>query len=243
METHLSYFEDTYKFDEHATIMATDKDENGHFLVLNQTIFYPQGGGQPSDQGTFQVGSVLIPIHHVRLINQRVRHYTDQSYSHLVRQTGVCTLDQDLRLLHAKLHTSGHLISNVVESHYPHWRAIKGHHFPGESYVEFTAKNGSVENIALEWLNKEIAQHIEKDDPISMDQISGDKIQELSYSIPKDQPLRVIRIGEFPFSPCGGTHVKSLLELAGLKITKYKIKKNTMKIYYEIDIFYEIDNY
>jgi len=239
MQTQLSYFDDTYKFNDHTMIIATNKDDSGHFIILNQTIFYPQGGGQPSDQGTIQVGDVRMPIHSVKSVDNEIRHYTDQSYSHLVGQTGTCMVDQDLRLLHARLHTSGHLISNIIESQYPHWQASKGHHFPDQCYVEFTAKNGSVENISLEWINKEIEQHIAKDCLTTIDQITGDKVQELcptlTYTIPKDQPIRVIRIGDFPFSPCGGTHVKSLSELKGLNLIKYKIKKNTMKVYYDIE--------
>src|ERR1700722_366817 len=142
MQTQLSYFDDTYKFNDHTMIVATNKDDHGHFVILNQTIFYPQGGGQPSDQGTIQVGNVLIPIHSVKSVDNEIRHYTNQSYNHLGGQTGTCIVDQDLRLLHARLHTSGHLISNIIESHYPQWQAVKGHHFPDQCYVEFTAKNG-----------------------------------------------------------------------------------------------------
>jgi Ser-tRNA(Ala) deacylase AlaX len=62
MQTLLSYFEDTYKFEDHASVVASNKDEFGYFLVLNQTIFYPQGGGQPSDQGLIEVGGAVIRI-------------------------------------------------------------------------------------------------------------------------------------------------------------------------------------
>lgn len=66
--TQLSYFEDTYKFEDTAVIKANGKDENGDFLILNQTIFYPQGGGQPSDRGTIAVDGVVVPIHSVKYV-------------------------------------------------------------------------------------------------------------------------------------------------------------------------------
>lgn len=62
MATHLIYFEDTYKFIDQAIIKECNKDENGFFLILNQTIFYPQGGGQPSDQGRMEIGNLILPI-------------------------------------------------------------------------------------------------------------------------------------------------------------------------------------
>lgn len=238
MTTHLIYFEDTYKFTDQAVIQVSNKDENGNFLILNQTIFYPQGGGQPSDQGRIEVGDLVIPIGKVKSVGNEIRHYTDQDYRHLVGQTGTCLVEQKVRLLHARLHTSGHLISNIIEALYPHWLAVKGHHFPGECYVEFNSKKSSSEEISIELINKEIGQFIEKDCLISMDQVSGDKLQVLcpniTYSVPSDQPIRLIRIGDFPFSPCGGTHVKSLKEINDLEITKCKIKKNVMKIYYHM---------
>lgn len=116
--------------------------------------------------------------------------------------------------------------------------AVKGHHFPNQCYVEFAEKNDGSEHISLELVHQEIEKHIEQDLLINKDQITGDKLYELcphiTYRLPKDQPIRVIRIGEFPFSPCGGTHVNSLKELKGLKITNHKIKKSNLKIYYEI---------
>lgn len=238
MITHLSYFEDTYKFTDQATLRESNKDENGIFLILDQTIFYPQGGGQPSDQGTINVRGSIIPIRKIRAVSNEIRHYTDLDYSHLIGQTGTCFVEQETRLLHAKLHTSGHLIANIIEALYPHWRAVKGHHFPGECYVEFTSNKDHLDDFSVDLINKEINQFIERDWLIKMDQVPEDKLQvlcpDITYKLPSDQPVRLIRIGGFSFSPCGGTHVKSLKEVRGLEVTKYKNKKNVMKIYYGI---------
>lgn len=238
MKTHLSYFEDTFKFEDLATIDAVGKDANGHFILLNQTLFHPQGGGQPSDQGTLQVEDVTIPIHRVKVVDNMVRHYTDKNYSFLIGQEVTSSLDQAMRLNHARLHTAEHLISNIIENIAPHWNTVKGHHFPNECFVEFTSQNDTSEAILMEQLIQEIETCIEENYSISMDQIVGDKVKELcsnlKFSIPNDQLVRIVRIGDFPFSPCGGTHVKSLQELKGLEITRIKIKNNTMKINYDI---------
>ena len=49
--TKLLYLDDTYKFESTGKILKFDNDSKGKFLILDQTIFYPQGGGQPSDSG------------------------------------------------------------------------------------------------------------------------------------------------------------------------------------------------
>jgi len=239
MTTYLIYFEDTYKFEDDAFIEATGKDENGDFIILNQTLFYPQGGGQPSDFGTIEVGGVAIPIYKVKCNANEVRHYTDQRYSHFVGQNAKCYLDQNTRILHARLHTAGHLLSNIIENLYSCWKGAKGHHFPGECYVEFTSKNDQFESISLDLVKQEIEKCIEANSLITIDQISSDALQErcpgITYSIPSNQPIRIMCIGDFPFSPCGGTHVKSLKELKGLEISKYKIKGNRMKVHYQLN--------
>lgn len=223
MNTHPAYFEDTYRFEDQAVITAMGQDENGHFILLNQTIFHPQGGGQPSDQGTLQMKDIIIPIHRVKTVDNMIKHYTDKDYGPLIGQTVSCTLDQEKRLTHARLHTAGHLISHIIESLAPHWNSVKGHHFPNECYVEFTSQNGNLEPFSEKLLTQEIEKYIELDCSITTNQVVGDKVI-----------VRSVRIGDFPFSPCGGTHVKSLKELKGLKITRIKIKNNTMKISYGI---------
>ncbi len=101
MKTHPSYFEDTYKFEGQAIIDAVGKDDNGPFILLNKTLFHPQGGGQPSDCGTLQQGNVIIPIHRVKTVDTMIKHYTDKEYSSLVGQEVRCSLDQERRLTHA----------------------------------------------------------------------------------------------------------------------------------------------
>lgn len=239
MKTHLSYFEDTYKFDDQAMIIASNKDEAGHFIVLNQTIFYPQGGGQPSDQGVVEVGNIAIPIHKVKSVDNEVRHYTNQDYSHLVGQACRCIINSELRLINAKLHTSGHLLSNAFEAMYPQCRAVKGHHFPGESYVEFSVQNGlDVQEIDVPLLNSEIEGLIRQDLAIQSKYIASDELANicpnLPYSIPEGRSVRLVAIDSFDYQPCGGTHVKSLSELEGLQIIKYKIKGGSIKISYSI---------
>lgn len=235
--TILTYFDDSYKFRNNATIIETNQDENGFYLLLDNTIFYPQGGGQPSDSGQIVIREIVIPISSVKNINSQIRHYTDQDYHHLLGNEGLCEINMEKRLLHAKLHTAGHLISHITENIYPNWQAVKGHHFPDKSYIEFTPRNDVINEIDLNIIFKEIVKHIDTNSLVNAEFLSKNEIKnvypnlDLSY-FEDDQPIRIIRIGDFSFFPCGGTHVKSLKELNGLRLDQYKIKKALMKIYY-----------
>lgn len=239
METYLSYLEDTYQFCESAKLLESGEDEKEHFVILDRTIFYPQGGGQPTDTGHIEINDLIIPINAVKYEQGTVKHYTDANYASLVGKDGVCNIDSEKRLLHAKLHTAGHLISNIVEENYPRWKAVKGHHYPGESYVLFELKEDVVKDISVTLINKAILQAINENMTTIAAQISKQEAETLGMAIPElggtlDKPIRTHKIGNFPSAPCGGTHVKQLIELAGLEITKYKIKKSSLKIKYDL---------
>lgn len=238
MHNMLSYFKDTYKFSDTATITAAKRDDRGCFITLDHTIFYPQGGGQPSDEGSLVVDGQQIPIVTVKMVDNEVRHYTDQDYAGMVGHIAQCQINQAKRVLHAKLHTSGHLISNVIEEAFPSLKGVKGHHFPGECYVEFKDKRGDISEIDINMLNQKLALIISEAQSLEAIFITSEQLKEmcpdLSYTIPESKSIRIARIGRFQYQPCGGTHVSNTSELLGLKITKFKVKNSVLKISYEI---------
>lgn len=194
-----------------ASVLAAGCDESGTYIILNQTIFYPQGGGQPSDSGTIDAAS----IHKVRFVDDAVRHYSDRDCSHLVGRQVLCVIDEEKRHHHSCLHTAGHLLAAVVEAEYPSLQAVKGHHYPDGAYVEFT---GHAMDFSLERINALLAKRLQQDLPITIQNGSP----------------RYVCIGNYPAMACGGTHVKSLKELLTVVATKHKCKGDSIKISYQL---------
>lgn len=159
------YFADTYQFAATTTLMASRQDERGPYIILEQTPFYPQGGGQPCDQGQINLASTILQIDFVRQVAGEIRHYLAASAASsneglLVGQSVHCTLDAHRRIRHAKLHSAGHLLSHILTREYPQCRAIKGHHYPGECYVEFQISGHLPEKIAIDTLNHQLKTSI-----------------------------------------------------------------------------------
>lgn len=235
-----SYYEDTYKVMDVAVIKSVGFDDKGYFILLDHTIFYPQGGGQPSDQGQLCLGNTNILVLSVKMVNGEIRHYTDKDYTYIVGQQVNCRISQEKRLLHSKLHTSGHLISNVLESLYPSYKAIKGHHFPGECYVEFIAKNSEDMNIDLVLFQKEITAMITQSQQVQSIFVTDEQFSKIcsdtSYNIATNrvQSIRLVKIGDFAYQACGGTHIRETSELQGLEIIKIKAKGTSLKVCYSI---------
>lgn len=198
-------------------IQFSRQDERGFYLICEETSFYPQGGGQPADQGIIVVDSLQIPILAVRKVENEIRHYTDKAYPDIQGCKAVLHINEEMRTLHSKLHSAGHLLCHIVETLYPTLKGVKGHHFPGECYVEFTAL-GDTPAIDLAQINTEILSAIK---------------QNLSIRVTQNGPIRFVQIGEYPPQGCGGTHVSSTSEIDPFESTKIKAGKNTFKISYK----------
>jgi alanyl-tRNA synthetase len=118
------YLKDTYLFESNARITEYKKDDRDMpYILLDRTIFYPQGGGQPCDRGKIVGNDSEYVIHDVRQIGDEIRHYIEPVQNLLQNLPGnstvKCILDRDRRLLNARHHTAGHLLGNIVEKLHP----------------------------------------------------------------------------------------------------------------------------
>lgn len=231
--TQLLYLSDTYLFETRANIVVQQQDDKGVYVLLDQT---PQGGGQPFDQGILKNSDFATDVTAVRLIDQEIRHYVNSKVSdNLQGQMIQCLLDKNRRLLNARYHTAAHLLGNIVEVLYPNMKAIKGHSFPNEAYVEFQG-DGPVDIDKLqESLNQAIAAG-HRTRIFEIDQAGFEaKYYKLPYEIPDNKAFRVMQIQEFLPVPCGGTHLATTQEINCMDIGKVKTKNGIIRISYRLD--------
>jgi alanyl-tRNA synthetase len=236
------YLDDTYQFHFESFITKIDKDERGVFITLDASAFYPQGGGQPSDQGIIKNDHFEITVSAVAQINDELRHYTSHLTKDIPLESKIYGLvNQERRLLNARYHSAGHLIGNVVEICYPHLKATKGHSFPKEAYISFAKANPTTQPDTQldaahiqDAINTAIARNdktrVFEMDPKSFEQ----QFYTLPYSIPEHKKFRVMQIGNMPPVPCGGTHVSFLKELDSVRIGKIKSNNNCVRISYDV---------
>lgn len=142
--TKLMYIEHPDLFELSAQVTEHGSDAKGVYLVLNQSSFYPQGGGQPADQGKIITANACYEVFDVRNIDGEIRHYVTCNSTPVHPVT--IKIDKERRLLNSKYHTAGHLIAAVVEKENSELKAIKGHQFPGEAYVEFGGTVSDADN-------------------------------------------------------------------------------------------------
>ena len=179
-------------------------------VILDRTLFHVQGGGQPSDVGFIGEARVLKVVRTEMGIVHLVDREVDEG-------TVTIVVDKELRLLHSRLHSAGHLIGASLEG--MGWRATKGSHQPGQCRVigVKTDENAAVptkEAIEAK-VNAWIADQLE----CQVTQVGG---------------LREVTWGDLKAYPCGGTHVKNTCELKGIVIDSVKFKKGELRIAYQL---------
>lgn len=215
-------------------------DEGG--IVLDSTIFYPKGGGQPGDSGrlewpghSFSIAttvkgdggqSVLVPAEPTAL--PAIGTYVTQ------------VLDWDRRHKHMRMHTALHLLSVVIPL-----PVTGGQIETGRGRLDFDMPEPIADPDAIE---RALNDLVEQDLRVGDDWVSEafleahpELIKTLSVRPPKGSgDIRLVWIGEadnqVDLQPCGGTHVARTSEIGRLRLGKVTNKgKNNRRVSIHLD--------
>jgi Ser-tRNA(Ala) deacylase AlaX len=240
MATKLNYLNDSFAFKCDATVQSTGRNEKGLYVVLDQTIAYPQGGGQPADRGFLIDNEVEIPLTFVGFQNGEVLHNVPESAlaTISVGKKYTVQIDPERRLNHARLHSGGHVVSHAMEVIEPSLIPIKGYHFFDGPYVEFINDRAIDVSRLLDRANALIEEMIAIKTQIRASYSNFEFIQRirphLAPFMPPDKPSRIVAIGDHIPLPCGGTHLSDLSQLGALRVTKTKRAKDNARVSYEV---------
>ena len=211
-------------------------------IKLNQTCFYPRGGGQDWDMGTIQKGDAVFNVEEVHLDENGVVHHVGSFRSGVLKAGDLvdCVVAHDRRVINTRLHSAGHVIDMAIDSLGLDWMATKGQHYPHLSAVEYSgtwqpeqaeALKDSIEQKANELINKDNENSIEFMPVEEMHRVC----RHVPANIPKNKPGRVVMYGDNFGIPCGGTHVKNLSQIGTVKIPKLKEKKSVIRVSYTVE--------
>ncbi|KYP87411.1 hydrolase [bacteria symbiont BFo2 of Frankliniella occidentalis] len=236
------YFYDTYQEENTATIIKVVEMDDTIAVYCDSSVFYPQGGGQPCDVGSLEIDGTAYHVYHVETTEEGIAHVLESHPSLLACHGMQCKqrIDLQRRLINAKSHTAGHLISHIIENMNSNLSPAKGHHYPDNAYIELIENEPSNDNLSLALINEQVNTLVNQA-PKSVQSINLDlaEVQSLrpllSKFIPQSTQIRMIAIDGFTPVPCGGTHVACTSELNGLEVTKIKHKKDRIKVSYIIN--------
>lgn len=222
------YMEAPYLFSHEAVItemgMMEHKGMNLYWVRLNETIFHPQGGGQPGDLGDID-GHPVIQTLKERLgsvTHFEVNHCFDTPLPFHVGQTVTLNIKKEIRLLNMCMHSAGHLIAHLIEQDHPLLKVVDGHHFPGEGRIRFEGETSLETSAISERLQRSLFEEINRKTPIN--------------TVFTQEGTRTVQIGLFPSVPCGGTHIQTLAELGTVNIRYIKIEKQKISVGYHVGV-------
>lgn len=220
------YFTDMEQMSCTAQAQSHEKHDEYDVIVLDQTVFYPQGGGQPSDTGTISWEGGHMDVQKVFWSEDQIVH-TGQITGELPQEgTSVeCEVDAEKRHLHMKLHSAGHLIDMALTELGSILKPEKGYHFPDGPYVEYLGTVVPEEQDSFIASLKATINALIKQNHHSRIEVQGGGDE--------GKVRRKIYFGDYVV-PCGGTHVAELSEIRGIEIRKVKNKKDHVKISYEL---------
>lgn len=226
----------------------SDKD---HVIVTEQTIFHPQGGGQPSDVGTITgPGGITFTVTAVRMDAVRdgqVLHlgrFDEISSSiFVVGETVQQAVDAHKRLLYSRFHTAGHVLGaavrHLVEKEVESFDELKASHFPDSAACEF---QGLIEGKWKEPIQRKVDEYVAAKMPVQVEWWDEDDFRKhgLERLIPDrrlvlpGQKFRVVNIVGAEVYPCGGTHVDTTDLCGPTEVKKISRKSGKSRVSYAV---------
>lgn len=222
--TLLKYWEDPSLMEIRAELIEVRQEQNGKIgLVFDQTVFYPQGGGQPSDIGQLSIGENVFNVHFVYLDHgtQRVVHVLADGESFKVSEgTFDMFVDSEFRNLAMQYHTYSHVLDLYFRmgNDLNLGPFIKGKQFPEEAYMTVEGVYTGNSDDVMREINMEVdrlkSQNLGMNTKIEL--VEGSVVRSTWFDGYED-----FAVG------CGGTHVENTSELNQFEV--FKIKPNSKK--------------
>ena len=229
----------------------TDED---HVLITDETIFYVQGGGQPTDTGTidsteggdskttFQVNSVRHPAKGGQILHFG-RFDPPGSKAFTVGEGIKQSIDAEKRDLYSRLHTAGHVLGFAInqlsrEGVLPALTESKASHYPDSAAVEF---GGIIEGKFKEAIQAKTDEFVRSAAAVNIHYWPMDEMMvkctgmTADFTLPEGEELgRVVEMVGMGSYPCGGTHVTDCSKVGKIEVRKISRSKGVSRVSYKV---------
>jgi len=218
-----TFYQDSYQKTLTTTITAIQGDK----VEFEATIFYPLGGGQPGDQGTLTANGSSIQIIDTRKGDtpESISHQLASSEHQLkVGDEVTLELDWDRRYKHMRMHTCMHLLGSLIPV------PVTGGSVGAEkSRLDFDIGDNQLDK---EDLTIRLNELIQTGTDLTLESITDEELDEnpglvrtMSVQPPRGAgTIRMVRIGDIDYQPCGGTHLKNTSEIGPVRVSKIENK-------------------
>ncbi len=240
MKTKLIYLDDSYQKEMDATILEVLYDGEGKYkILLDQTIFYAMGGGQPTDQGTLISNSWSGQVYQVMIQNGQLWHFVKALSTPKIGETVHGTIDWQRRYKNMRYHSAGHIVDFALYllGYSPKIVSpLKADHGK-KPYIVY---QGVLEKDIKQQLQKKVNELITKDLRFSWKFQSYEDLKKeaiyLQPNLPTQKPLRTFRLETVGAVADGGTQLHTTGEAKAISVDNIIRQNNTTIIHYSLPL-------
>jgi misacylated tRNA(Ala) deacylase len=227
---------DSYLKESPATVVSV---KDGKYVLLDQTIFYAKGGGQPNDTGKIIRGSDVFNVVYVGKFSGEISHEVDRAG--LQPGDNVhCVLNWERRYKLMRSHTAAHVLTALLNK--GTGALITGNQLE-ENYVRFDFSLEKFDKELLEMYLNKANELFATDVTVNWYELPREEalkipgIIKMAEAFPPDLPsLRIVEIVGVDRQADGGTHVRTLIEIGRVELLKTENKgKNNRRIYFKLN--------
>lgn len=225
------------------------KDPVKFLVELQDTILFPEGGGQPSDTGSLKNSNDIIPVFYVSRVGLHAKHHVGQYIE--PGTTVEVEVDQTKRFDYMQQHTGQHLLSAILESEpykldTPSWSmggvlSAKKPTLEASDYFNYVEIPRKLSPQEIEQVSRKVNElttiNVQKitvveETPDNHENVETSKIP-ADYDLEKGV-LRTINIGEIDSNPCCGTHLQSTSQIGPILISpnQTSVRGSNSRLYF-----------
>ncbi|RAR44658.1 DHHA1 domain-containing protein [Paenibacillus sp. MDMC362] len=219
------YYESAYIREWDTRITRKLEREDGIYLIMEETAFYPHGGGQPCDLGWIDKIPVLDVVQEEGEILHKVERMPE-------KEEVSCRLDWDRRFDHMQHHSGQHLLSamclEVCQA-----ETLSFH--LGQDYATIDIARSDLSQDQLMLLELEVNDQLYLNRKITNYFVSREQAAALPLvKQPKvTDDIRIVEIEGIEYNACGGTHVSATGEIGMSKLLRAEKQKGHLRIYFK----------
>lgn len=211
---------DAYQTTFEATVLSCTKREKDYDVILDQTLFFPEEGGQTCDQGTLND----VRVHDVQIIDQEIHHYVNDPLKGKI----IGKIDFKHRYTNMQNHSGEHVLSGLVKEMFGFDNS--GFHLsPNEITTDYS---GFLNTKQLEELEKRANEVILENHPIHCFYPEDTSLYDYRSKKEINEALRLVEIEDIDCCACCAPHVRSTSEIGLIKILKAVKHKQGVRIWF-----------
>ncbi|QBP42332.1 alanyl-tRNA editing protein [Paenisporosarcina antarctica] len=221
------FYEDAYRQSGVTKVVSLAKDQSERWYVtLEETLFYPTGGGQPHDNG--MINSVQVTD--VEEVEGEIRHYLAKPLLEVGEAVNI-EIDWTRRFDFMQQHAGQHILTASFVELFD----IQTTSFHlGKELVTIDLDIKDITTEQLVEVEKRANQLILENRPIATKWVTKDELKDypIRKQVAVEEDIRLVIIPEFDYNGCGGTHPSSTGQIAALKILDTEMQKGKIRVHF-----------